>query len=177
MSATAAGGKARRRPAGPPQSCWSPSATAPASPPPPTSPPTPASPHHPAVRDLHPRRTRAPRRKPTVKRAMFLPAFACMNADPASRAHYDKQRARGKTHAQALLCLARQRISVLFGHAQRRHVVRTPHTQGRRTRRVTPASPNHPKPNLGASTKGIEAPARDLEFSRSSQHRLSASLG
>ncbi|GAA2960714.1 hypothetical protein GCM10010518_54470 [Kitasatospora cinereorecta] len=48
-----------------------------------------------------------------LKRAMFLSAFACMNADPASRA-YDKQRARGKNHAQALLRLARQHISVLF---------------------------------------------------------------
>ncbi|MFD6965022.1 transposase, partial [Streptomyces diastaticus] len=49
-----------------------------------------------------------------LKRAMFLSAFACMNADPASRAYYDKQRARGKTHTQALLRLARQRVSVLF---------------------------------------------------------------
>ncbi|WNI27811.1 IS110 family transposase [Streptomyces sp. ITFR-6] len=49
-----------------------------------------------------------------LKRAMFLSAFACMNADPSSRAYYDKQRARGKTHTQALLRLARQRISVLF---------------------------------------------------------------
>ncbi|BAU87914.1 hypothetical protein SLA_7048 [Streptomyces laurentii] len=49
-----------------------------------------------------------------LKRAMFLSAFACMKADPTSRAYYDKQRARGKTHTQALLRLARQRISVLF---------------------------------------------------------------
>ncbi|WP_103504095.1 MULTISPECIES: IS110 family transposase [unclassified Streptomyces] len=49
-----------------------------------------------------------------LKRAMFLSAFACMNADPASRAYYDKHRAGGKTHTQALLRLARQRISVLF---------------------------------------------------------------
>ena len=49
-----------------------------------------------------------------LKRAMFLSAFSCMNADPASRTYYDRQRARGKTHTQALLRLARQRISVLF---------------------------------------------------------------
>ncbi|MEU3260318.1 IS110 family transposase [Streptomyces albidoflavus] len=49
-----------------------------------------------------------------LKRAMFLSAFACMNADPASRTYYDKQRSRGKTHTQALLRLARQRINVLF---------------------------------------------------------------
>ncbi|MEI5031853.1 IS110 family transposase [Streptomyces sp. S1A(2023)] len=48
------------------------------------------------------------------KRAMSLSAFACMNADPASRTYYDRQRARGKTHTQALLRLARQRTSVLF---------------------------------------------------------------
>ncbi len=49
-----------------------------------------------------------------LKRTMSLSAFACMNADPASRACYDKQRARGKTHTQALLRLARQRTSVPF---------------------------------------------------------------
>jgi transposase len=48
-----------------------------------------------------------------LKRAMFLSAFAALH-DPASRAYYDRQRARGKTHTQALLRLARQRISVLF---------------------------------------------------------------
>ncbi|GAA3914902.1 hypothetical protein GCM10023084_78020 [Streptomyces lacrimifluminis] len=48
-----------------------------------------------------------------LKRAMFLSAFAALH-DPASRTYYDKCRARGKTHTQALLRLARQRISVLF---------------------------------------------------------------
>lgn len=38
-----------------------------------------------------------------LKRAMFLSAFACMNADPASRTYYGRQRARGKTHTQAIL--------------------------------------------------------------------------
>ncbi|MBJ6628728.1 IS110 family transposase [Streptomyces sp. I4(2020)] len=48
-----------------------------------------------------------------LKRAMFLSAFAALH-DPASRSYYDRCRARGKTHAQALLRLARHRISVLF---------------------------------------------------------------
>jgi transposase len=48
-----------------------------------------------------------------LKRAMFLSAFAALH-DPASRTYYDRCRARGKTHTQALLRLARQRISVLF---------------------------------------------------------------
>ena len=49
-----------------------------------------------------------------LKRAMLLSAFTCVNADPAARTYYDRQRARGKTHTQALLRLTRQRISVLF---------------------------------------------------------------
>jgi hypothetical protein len=44
---------------------------------------------------------------------MFLSAFAALH-DPASRTYYDKCRARGKTHTQALLRLARQHINVLF---------------------------------------------------------------
>lgn len=48
-----------------------------------------------------------------LKHAMFLSAFATLH-DPTSRTYYDKCRARGKTHTQALLRLARQRISVLF---------------------------------------------------------------
>jgi hypothetical protein len=47
------------------------------------------------------------------KRAFFLAAFASLN-DPASRAYYDKKIAQGKRHTQALLCLARRRIDVLF---------------------------------------------------------------
>ncbi|MFI6360972.1 IS110 family transposase, partial [Streptomyces sp. NPDC050743] len=48
-----------------------------------------------------------------LKRAMFLSAFAALH-HPASRTYYDRCRARGKTHTQALLRLARQRINVLF---------------------------------------------------------------
>lgn len=48
-----------------------------------------------------------------LKRAMFLSAFAALH-DPASRTYYDRCRARGKTHTQALLRLGRHRVSVLF---------------------------------------------------------------
>jgi hypothetical protein len=37
-----------------------------------------------------------------LKRAMFLSAFAALHG-PASRTYYDRCRARGKTHIQALL--------------------------------------------------------------------------
>jgi len=56
----------------------------------------------------------APRRgNRQLKRAMFLSAFAALH-DPASRAYYDRHRNNGKTHTQALLRLARRRITVLF---------------------------------------------------------------
>ncbi|MDN3056149.1 IS110 family transposase [Streptomyces sp. SRF1] len=48
-----------------------------------------------------------------LKRAMFLSAFAALH-DPVSRSYYDRCQARGKTHTQALLRLARHRISVLL---------------------------------------------------------------
>lgn len=48
-----------------------------------------------------------------LKRAMFLSAFGALH-DHASRTYYDRCRAGGKTHTQALLRLARHRISVLF---------------------------------------------------------------
>jgi transposase len=55
----------------------------------------------------------APRRgNRQLKRAMFLSAFAALH-DPASRAYYDRHRNSGKTHTQALLRLARRRITVL----------------------------------------------------------------
>ncbi len=100
---------------GPPPPCWSPSATAPASPPPPISPPTPASPpRRSSSGNLDPQRTRPQKvANRQLKRAMFLSAFAALD-DPASRTYYDRCRARGKTHTQALLRLARHRISVLF---------------------------------------------------------------
>ncbi|QAY64759.1 IS110 family transposase [Xylanimonas allomyrinae] len=48
-----------------------------------------------------------------LKRALFLSAFAALR-DPRSRAYYDRKRAQGKTHTQALLALARRRCDVLF---------------------------------------------------------------
>lgn len=48
-----------------------------------------------------------------LKRAMFLSAFAALR-DPVSRAYYDRKRAQGKRHNQALIALARRRSDVLF---------------------------------------------------------------
>jgi transposase len=70
-----------------------------------------------------------------LKRAMFLSAFAALH-DPTSRTYYDKCRARGKTHTQARLRLARHRISVLFAMLRNRtfYEPRTPRNRPRTTR-------------------------------------------
>lgn len=44
---------------------------------------------------------------------MFLSAFASLN-HPPSRAYYDRKRAQGKRHNQAIIALARRRTDVLF---------------------------------------------------------------
>ncbi|MBD2763729.1 IS110 family transposase [Kocuria sp. cx-455] len=49
-----------------------------------------------------------------LKRALFLSAFASINASPASRAYYDRKRAQGKRHNQAVIALARRRTDVLY---------------------------------------------------------------
>ncbi|MER7960166.1 IS110 family transposase, partial [Streptomyces sp. NPDC096030] len=50
-----------------------------------------------------------------LKRALFQAAFAAIGckSDPSSRIYYDRQRARGRTHTQAILRLARQRVNVI----------------------------------------------------------------
>jgi len=47
-----------------------------------------------------------------LKRVLFLSAFAALR-DPESRAYYDRKRAQGKNHNQAILALARRRCDVL----------------------------------------------------------------
>ncbi len=48
-----------------------------------------------------------------LKRVLYLSAFAALK-DPTSRAYYDRKRAQGKRHNQALIALARRRCDVLF---------------------------------------------------------------
>lgn len=48
-----------------------------------------------------------------LKRALFLSAFAALK-DPPSRTYYDRKRAEGKRHNQALIALARRRCDTLY---------------------------------------------------------------
>lgn len=47
-------------------------------------------------------------------RACYLSALASIRTDPASRTYYDRKRAEGKRHTQAVLALARRRLNVLW---------------------------------------------------------------
>jgi transposase len=47
--------------------------------------------------------------------ALFLQAFAALNNSPGARALYDRQRARGATHYQALRTLANRLVGILHG--------------------------------------------------------------
>lgn len=62
-----------------------------------------------SIRGEHPSR----RGNKVLKRAMFLSAFASLH-NPDSRVYYDRKRAQGKRHNQALIALARRRSDVLF---------------------------------------------------------------
>jgi transposase len=48
-----------------------------------------------------------------LKRTLYLSAFAALR-DPLSRAYYDRKRAEGKHHNQALIALARRRCDTLY---------------------------------------------------------------
>ena len=47
--------------------------------------------------------------------ALYQQAFTALNASPGARAHYDRQRARGATHHQALRALANRLVGILHG--------------------------------------------------------------
>ena len=49
-----------------------------------------------------------------LKRVFYQSAFCALPHDPASRTFYDRKRAEGKRHHQALIALARRRTNVLY---------------------------------------------------------------
>jgi transposase len=49
-----------------------------------------------------------------LKRVLYQSAFSSMRAVPESRAFYDRKRAEGKRHTQAVIALARRRVNVLW---------------------------------------------------------------
>lgn len=63
----------------------------------------------------------------TLKRVFYQSAFCALQRDPASRAFYDRKRAEGKRHQQALIALARRRINVLHAILRTRQPYRSDH--------------------------------------------------
>ncbi|MEU9379635.1 IS110 family transposase [Streptomyces sp. NPDC048279] len=49
-----------------------------------------------------------------LKRVFYQAAFCSIQRDPTSRAFYDRKRAEGKRHHQALIALARRKVNVLY---------------------------------------------------------------
>jgi transposase len=49
-----------------------------------------------------------------LKRVFYQSAFASLRSAPASRAFYERKRAEGKRHTQALIALARRRVNVVW---------------------------------------------------------------
>jgi transposase len=47
-------------------------------------------------------------------RTCYLAAFSSLKNSPSSRGFYDRKRAEGKSHKQALIALARRRINVIW---------------------------------------------------------------
>ena len=62
-----------------------------------------------SIRGEHPSR----RGNKKLKRALILSAFAALH-HPPSRAYYDRKRAEGKRHNQAIIALARRLSEALF---------------------------------------------------------------
>jgi transposase len=50
----------------------------------------------------------------SLKRVFYQSAFASLRSAPESRVFYDRKRAEGKRHTQALIALARRRVNVLW---------------------------------------------------------------
>ncbi|GAA3237854.1 hypothetical protein GCM10020256_57700 [Streptomyces thermocoprophilus] len=98
------------------------------------------APHHEVVRHLDPRRTRTPRRKPAAQtgdvpvrlrlheRRPGFPRLLRQATSPRQDPHPGPPPPRPPTHQRPVR------------HAPRRHLLPIPDTEGRRTRRVTPAS-------------------------------------
>src|SRR6185312_15894078 len=61
-----------------------------------------------------------------LMRTCYLAALSSLKNSPASRAFYDRKRAEGKNHKQALIALARRRITTLWAMLRDRTIYQEP---------------------------------------------------
>ena len=59
-------------------------------------------------------------------RTCYLAALSSLKNSPASRAFYERKRAEGKSHKQALIALARRRINTLWAMLRDRTTYQEP---------------------------------------------------
>lgn len=59
-------------------------------------------------------------------RTCYLAALSSLNSSPASRAYYDRKRAEGKSHKQAVIALARRRLNTTWAMLRDRTTYREP---------------------------------------------------
>ena len=69
----------------------------------------------------------------TLKFIFYQSAFCALQRDPASRAFYQRKRAEGKRHHQALIALARRRVNVLHAILRTRQPYQAGHAAGSAT--------------------------------------------
>jgi transposase len=65
----------------------------------------------------------------SLKEVFYRSAFCALQADPASKAFYARKRAEGKGHQQAVIALARRRVTVLHAILRTRQPYQTGHTR------------------------------------------------
>ena len=75
------------------------------------------------IRGNHHRPRRFNRR---LMRTCYLAALSSLKNSPASRTFYDRKRAEGKNHKQALIALARRRITTLWAMLRDRTTYQEP---------------------------------------------------
>lgn len=66
-----------------------------------------------------------------LKRVFYQSAFCAIRYDPASKAFYERKRAEGKRHHQALIALARRRVNVVHAMLRTRTAYQPRHRQDR----------------------------------------------
>ena len=59
-------------------------------------------------------------------RTCYLAALSSLKASPASKAYYDRKRADGKSHKQAIIALARRRLNTIWAMIRDRTTYQEP---------------------------------------------------
>ena len=76
-------------------------------------------------------RTKATRRTKggnhRLKNAMYMAAHVATQHDPDAKAHYEKKIAEGKSHAAAVICVARKRCNIILTMLKTQTLYRKPH--------------------------------------------------